>query len=59
LPIPEGAWQVISLDFIEGLPVSGYVNYILIVVDKLSKYSHFIALRHPYTVATVAQAFLN
>jgi hypothetical protein len=59
LPIPEGAWQVISLDFIEGLPVSGHVNYILIVVDKLSKYSHFIALRHPYTVATVAQAFLN
>jgi hypothetical protein len=26
LPVPEGAWQVISLDFVEGLPQSGHAN---------------------------------
>jgi hypothetical protein len=59
LPVPEGAWQVISMDFIEGLPSSGNANCILVVVDKFSKYSHFIPLHHPFTAAIVAQTFLH
>jgi hypothetical protein len=47
------------LDFIEGLPRSGSANCILVVVDKFSKYSHFIALLHPFTVVVVAQTFLD
>jgi hypothetical protein len=50
---------VVSLDFIELLPRSGQVNCILVVVDKLSKYSYFIALSHPFTASGVAQAFLT
>jgi hypothetical protein len=42
------------MDFIEGLPKSNST-----VVDKFSKYSHFIALLHPFTTAKVAQVFLN
>jgi hypothetical protein len=32
LPVPSHAWQVISLDFVEGLPPSGHYNSILVVV---------------------------
>jgi hypothetical protein len=59
LPIPEGAWQVVSLDFIEGLSLSGQANCILVVVDKFSKYDHFLALKHPFTAATIAQTFCS
>lgn len=49
LPIPEGAWQVVTLDFVDGLPKSNSFDSILVVVDKFSKYAHFIPLSHPYT----------
>ena len=32
---------------------------ILVVVDRLSKYSHFCALSHPYIASSVAQIFLD
>lgn len=58
LPVPEGAWQVVSLDFVEGLPKSAGYNVILVVVDKFSKYSHFIPLAHPFSAASVARVFM-
>jgi transposase InsO family protein len=59
LSVPDRAWQVISLDFIEGLPLSGNVNCILVVVDTFSKYAHFLGLRHPFTTLSVAKVFLS
>jgi len=49
----------ISMDFIEGLPKVGGKSVILTVVDRFSKYAHFIALGHPYTAASVARAFFD
>ena len=49
LPVPVAPWTVVSLDFIEGLPMSNKKNVILVVVDKFSKYAHFISLAHPFT----------
>jgi hypothetical protein len=46
LPIPCQVWDDITLDFIEGLPPSNGKTSILVVVDKLSKSTHFLALSH-------------
>lgn len=59
LPIPDGPWQAISMDFIEGLPKSEGFNAILVVVDRFTKVSHFLPLKHPFTTASVAKIFLN
>lgn len=59
LPIPDGAWQMVTLDFIEGLPKSASYNCILVVVDKFSKYVHFLPLSHPYTTLQVVVLYMN
>ncbi|KAJ3684964.1 hypothetical protein LUZ61_014128 [Rhynchospora tenuis] len=59
LPIPSEAWQSLGLDFITGLPKSMGKDVILVVVDRFTKYGYFIALAHPFTASTVAQAFLD
>jgi transposase InsO family protein len=47
------------MDFIEALPRVRGKSVILTVVDRFSKYCHFIALAHPYTAESVAQAFFS
>ncbi|KAL4575440.1 hypothetical protein LXL04_022283 [Taraxacum kok-saghyz] len=59
LPIPSAVWEEISLDFITGLPKSKGFEAILVVVDRLSKYCHFIPLKHPYTARSLADIFLE
>uniref|UniRef100_A0A2N9J200 Integrase catalytic domain-containing protein n=1 Tax=Fagus sylvatica TaxID=28930 RepID=A0A2N9J200_FAGSY len=59
LPIPPRPWYSISMDFIEGLPKSNKQNVILVVVDRLTKFVHFMALAHPYTAAKVADLFMK
>jgi len=57
--VPSASLEIITMDFIAGMPQSGSANTILVVVDKFSKFAHFIPLRHPFTTATVAKVFLD
>ena len=42
LPVPHRPWSSISMDFIEGLPLSDGYDCILVIVDRLTKGALFI-----------------
>lgn len=59
LAVPTQAWQIVCMDFIDGLPKSHRFDSIMVVVDKFTKYANFVPLSHPYTTLQVAQALLT
>ena len=55
LPIPNAPWDTISVNFITELPESNGKDAIMVIVDSMTKWSHFVS-----TVTTVrATAELN
>lgn len=59
LHVPDQAWKHLSMDFITGLPKSEGREVVLVIVDRFTKDSHFMALNHPYTAQLVAKVFIN
>ena len=59
LPIPQQIWTSVSMDFIVGLPNSKGKIVIMVVIDRLSKFAHFVASSHPYNATSVAQLFVD
>lgn len=59
LPIPQQVWEDIAMDFITGLPIVNGLSVIMVVVDRLTKYAHFLALKADYSSKTVAEAFMS
>jgi hypothetical protein len=60
LPIPEGRWEDISMDFIVELPRTkqGY-DAILVVVDRLTKRAHFCPTTTDVTAPGAARVFVD
>jgi hypothetical protein len=59
LPPPTKARQEITLDFIEGWPLFEGANSILVVVHRLTKYTYFLLLHHPYTAKSASKLFVD
>lgn len=59
LPIPKGVWMDISMDFIDGLPKAQGYSVIMVIVDRLTKFAHFVPVKHPYTAQSIAQLFMD
>ena len=59
-PVAAGPYSNISLDFITGLPRNQNKNdSIMVVVDKLSKETHFIPVKTTYKDANIDDIFLK
>jgi len=59
LTVVDQAWKTVCMDFIEGLPKSQKFDTILVIVDKFTKYGHFIPLAHPFIAIQMAQVFMT
>lgn len=46
LPVPSSVWSDVVMDFIEGFPKVNGKSVVLTVVDRFSKFAHFIPLGH-------------
>jgi NADH:ubiquinone oxidoreductase subunit E len=59
-PILEKKWEVITMDFITGLPkMNKKHDSIIVVVNKLKKASHFVPVKTMHTVANIVEIFMN
>jgi hypothetical protein len=59
LPIPEGRWDVISVDFIVELPDAHGYDAVMNVVDSVGKQAHFIPTNTMITALGAARLFLH
>jgi hypothetical protein len=59
LPIPAWKWKDISMDFIVGLPRTTQGNdSIWVIVDRLTKNSHFLPVKTNHPVTVYAQLYI-
>jgi hypothetical protein len=55
LPIPKKKSELITMDFITGLPgTNKQHDSIMVVVDKLTKAAHFVHVKRTHTTTNIA-----
>lgn len=59
LPIPEGPWQSLSMDYITQLPPSEDYDAILVIVDRFSKEATFCPCTSSVTASETAKMFIK
>jgi hypothetical protein len=58
LPIPEWKWEVVTMDFITKLPrTKKQHEYIMVVVDKLTKSAHFIPAKITHKASKIVDIY--
>lgn len=60
LPIAEWKWEHVTMDFVAGLPRtrSGH-DSIWVIIDRLTKTSHFLPVRSNYKLEKLAQMYIR
>ena len=57
--VPQKMWTHLTVNFITKLPVVAGKDAILVVCDRLSKMTHFVATTEETTVEGLARLFRN
>ena len=60
LPIPERKWEDITMDFLMGLlrtPTGK--DAIWVIVDQLTRFAHFLAIRVDFSLERLARLYIN
>ncbi|WMV19428.1 hypothetical protein MTR67_012813 [Solanum verrucosum] len=60
MPIPEWKWEMVAMDFVVGIPKTlGKFDSIWVVVDRLTKSTHFISVRIDYNGEQLAKVYVK
>ena len=60
LPIPEWKQEIISMDFIIGLPKTQRQNdSTMVVIDKIRKSAHIISVKSTYKEINIAEIYMK
>lgn len=59
MSIPSQVWEDVSMDFITGLLKAKGYKTIMVAVDMLSEYAHFVPLKHLHTAKTLVDVFMK
>jgi hypothetical protein len=63
LPIPDGPWKEVTMDFITELPPSTFLatvyDQILVIVDRFSKMAHYIPFKSTWGAKELAETWLR
>ena len=60
MPIPEWKWERIAMDFVVGLPKTmGKYDSIWVIVDRLTKSTHFIPVKVTYNAEKLAKIYIS
>ena len=60
ISIPEWKWDHVEMDFVTGFPRSQKGNdAILVVIDRLSKVAHFLAVKETINASQLADLYMS
>jgi hypothetical protein len=60
LSISKNKWEVITMDFITRLPKTNKQHdSIMVMVEKLTKFSHFVPVKTTHTAANIVEIFMK
>ena len=60
LPVVEWKWEYITMDFVSGLSrISKGHNSVWVIVDRLTKATHFLAMKTTDTLITLSRLYIK